>query len=303
MEEKRPRDWKKIAAIAFCVILVALNLWQLRRISELEQTVWNVQNSVVGQVSQVSSQVSSLRYDMDHAEDQIQDWEYATAVHRETKSLGVEVSVALKEWQADTAAELLWTNENGNGGEGSVLLTGNGAGTFTGTLELPISELSGEYRADVKVTNGGTARRESLGYLSDFAGMLPVQCNSYGLGESELVRDGKEPDALRVSNCYMNLEGCKGETLPDLTGQVFRLRRSGEIAAEKTAMYGQTIDQYTCGELSSEAQPGDELELTFFCRDNSGLGYEFFLNGWEIGENGIRGETAPETDWPKLTWD
>lgn len=300
--EKRKTDWGKIASI-LCVILLALNVWQLRRISELEQAVWNVQNSVVNQVSQVSSQVSSLRYDMDHAEDQVQDWNYTTAVHRETKSFGVEVSVTLKEWQADTAAELLWTNENGIGGEASVPLTGNGTGTFTGTLELPLTQLSGECGLDVKITGGETMRRESLGHLGGLAGQLPVQSGSRSYSGPEYTRDKSGGGTLKVTDCDIDLSGPEGAPLPDLSDSVFRLRRNGEIAAEETAVYGETIDRYTCEELSSEARMGDEFTLTFFCRDESGLGYEFFLNGWTIDENGIRGETTPETDWPRLAWD
>ena len=68
-------------------------------------------------------------------------------------------------------------------------------------------------------------------------------------------------------------------------------------------MYGETIGQYTCEEMSIEVQPGDEMELTFFCRDESGLGYEFFLRRWSIGENGVEEQALPEDFWPRLTWD
>ena len=68
-------------------------------------------------------------------------------------------------------------------------------------------------------------------------------------------------------------------------------------------MYGETIGQYTCEELSASASIGDEFILTFFCRDESGLGYEFFLNGWSIDDNGLGERLAPEADWPKVTWD
>jgi len=86
-------------------------------------------------------------------------------------------------------------------------------------------------------------------------------------------------------------------------GRVFRLRRNGEITAEKTAMYGNTIGQYTCEKLSSEAQIGDEVILTFFCRDESGLGYEFLLQNWvAVAERDVAYVDAEWEDWLKLTW-
>lgn len=300
MEEPKKKRWNW--TLILCVVLLGLNLWQGKRLSELEQGIRSVQNSVVNQVSQVSGQVSSLRYDMEHAEDVVLDWDYTTSV--KGIWLLVDVSVTLKEWQADTVAELLWTNGNGSGGEGYVPLVHNSVGTFTGTLELPLSELSGgftEFTLDVKIVNGEAQRRESLGYLGEAAELLPLQCYGWGVGGPDYTRDADKNGVLTVSSCEAELRGRNG-SLPELSGQVFRLRRNGEIAAEETAMFGNSIEQYTCQELSSRAQIGDRIILTFFCRDENGLGYEFFLNGWEMDDTGIT-EAAPETDWPRLTWD
>lgn len=301
MEEKK-WDWKKIAAVAFCAVLLGLNLWQLRQISDLRGELRSVETNLQMEARRLDERVQAVQRTAQEVDAAVLDWEYATAVNRETRSLEVEVSVTLKEWRADTAAELLWTNENGSGREGYVPLSGDGAGVFTGTLELPLAGLSGGNLLDVKITNGETARRESLGYLGDAATLLPVQSYSYGVGGPTLSRYASRPDLLTISDCDVNLEGCKGEPLPDLSNQVFRLRRNGEIAEETAAMYGETIGQYTCEEMSIEVQPGDEMELTFFCRDESGLGYEFFLRRWSIGENGVEEQALPEESWPRLSW-
>ena len=133
--------------------------------------------------------------------------------------------------------------------------------------------------------------------------LLPVQCYGWGVGGPNYARNPDKTGALTVTHCEAELMGYEKRALPQLSEQVFRLRRNGEIAVEKTAMYGETINQYTCEEVSSEAQIGDELILTFFCRDESGLGYEFFLDCWAIDDNGIGARRAPAADWPRLTWD
>lgn len=293
----------QILTLVLCVVLLIANLWQLRQISDLRGQLQSVETNLQMETRRLDERVQAVQRAAQEVDAAVLDWEYATAVNRETRSLDVEVSVTLKEWRADTAAELLWTNENGSGREGYVPLSGDGAGVFTGTLELPLAGLSGGNLLDVKITNGETARRESLGYLGDAATLLPVQCYSYGVGGPTLSWYASRPDLLTISDCDVNLEGCKGEPLPDLSNQVFRLRRNGEIAEETTAMYGETIGQYTCEEMSIEVQPGDELELTFFCRDNSGLGYEFSLRSWTVNESGVGEQASPEESWPKLTWD
>lgn len=50
------------------------------------------------------------------------------------------------------------------------------------------------------------------------------------------------------------------------------------------------------------AKRGDVLTWTFFCRDESGIGYEFFLREWTVEEYDLV-QNAPELEWPKLTWD
>ena len=85
---------------------------------------------------------------------------------------------------------------------------------------------------------------------------------------------------------------------------MFRLRRNYEIVAEQAAEAGDRLDGYSCGKLSAEAQPGDRMALTFFCRDENGLGYEFLLHDWVAVEDR---DVAPGgyhwEDWPRLTWD
>lgn len=301
MDEKKNRI--QVITLVLCMLLLGLNLWQLRRISDLQGQLARTESNLQTETRRLDERIQSIQRTAAEADLLVQDWTYTSSVNRETRSLDVAVSVTLKEWREDTAAELLWTNENGNGEGDGVPLSGDGTGVFTGTMELPLTGLSGENTLDVKIINGGTQRRENLGYLGDTSMLLPVQIYSYGIVGPTLETRASRPGAVTVSDCDVNLEGFRGESLPDLSGQVFRLRRNGEIAAEETAMYGETIGHYTSEKMSVEVQPGDELELTFFCRDNSGLGYEFSLRSWTVNESGVGEQASPEESWPRLTWD
>lgn len=292
MEEKKKWNW----TVVLCVILLGVNLWQLRRISDLEQAVWNAQNSIMDNVNGMSRRMASLRSEMASVNDLVQDWSYTTAVNREKRGLDIKVSVVLKEWQADTAATLLWKDEYGNDGEGTIPLSGDGTGTLTGTLELPLSGLSGGYSLDVVIENGEIQRRESLGGLGDISTLLPVQCQAWSLSGPTYQKG-----VFTLSSCTADVYG-QSKKVPEIKDAVFRLRRNDEVVSERTAARRDWANDYECGEeLSTEFQDGDELTLTFFCRDGDGLGYEFFLRGWRIA-GGTPEDFAPDWDWPKLTW-
>ena len=56
-------------------------------------------------------------------------------------------------------------------------------------------------------------------------------------------------------------------------------------------------------EIPVEGVPGDIILLTFSCRDEYGLEYEFYIEGWEIGEDDVENYEA-DLLWyiPQLTW-
>lgn len=294
MEEPKKRRWSW--TLVLCVVLVGLNLRQGMRISDLEQDIWNAQNSVMDNVNQISQRFSSLSSELERANDLVGDWSYTSSIDMERRGLDIVVSVVLKEWQEDTAVKLLC------GGDGHseivVPLTGDGAGAFTGTMELMPSEFSGEYTLDAVIAkNDGTQRRESLGWLGDFASLLPLQCGGWGAGGPR-YRDG----VFDISHVEVDIFNDRGDVPEGIRDAVFRIKQNGKAVEEGTAMQGDRMGSFTYdGEWSVECRPGDALTLTFFCRDESGLGYEFFLEGWTIREDGPD-YRAPEVDWPKLTW-
>ena len=296
MDEKK--NWIQGFTLVLCLFLLVLNLWQLRQISDLRRQLQSTETNLQMETRRLDERVQAVQRAAQEADKLVQDWELQSVdVDPASRCLRAEVSLGLKEWREDTQVYLTVTQgtETRN-----ALLTGNG-GRYSGVVEIPVD--SREIRMLARISAEGLQKEEDLSGWDSASMLLPVQCYGWGVGGPNYARNPDKTGALTVTHCEAELMGYEKRALPQLSEQVFRLRRNGEIAAEKTAMYGETINQYTCEEVSSEAQIGDELILTFFCRDESGLGYEFFLDCWAIDDNGIGARYAPEVDWPKLTWD
>lgn len=293
--EKRKRDWGKLAAL-LCAVLLALNLWQLRQLSDLRGELRSVESNLQMESRRLEGQVQAVQRDVKSGDQLVQRWDYAPSVNMDRHCLDVEISVVLKEWGEDSAAELLWYDENDGGGGGSVPLSGDGTGTFAGRLEIPLDGAGTDIGLGLMTRDGGVRRREELGLLGSVSELLPVRCDfQAGRIQAEYMKD-----VFTVYECGAELYTNSLET----EGHVFRLRRNGDVAAEQAAEPGDRLDSYFCGRLSTEVGPGDEMALTFFCRDENGLGYEFLLQSWVAVEERDVALGSPEwTSWPRLTWD
>ena len=297
MDEKKNRI--QILTLVLCLFLVGLNLWQLRQISDLRGQLGSVETNLQMETRRLDERVQAVQRTVRDADKLVQDWELVSvSPDARSRCLRAEVSLRLKEWREDTQVRLTAVQ---GADTWSAAMTGGG-GRYTGMVEIPVN--SRVVLLEAQVSAQGLQREEELGAWDSASMLLPVQCFGWGSGGPDYVRDADNNGTLTVTGCEVNLSGVEGRAdLPQLSDQVFRLRRNGEVVTEKTAMFGNTIDRYTCEELSSEAQIGDEFILTFFCRDESGLGYEFFLYCWAIDDNGLGERIAPEADWPRLTWD
>lgn len=296
MDEKKNRI--QVLTLVLCVVLLIANLWQLRQISDLRGQLQSVETNLQMETRRLDERVQAVQRAAREADKLVQDWELRSVkVDRASKCLRAEVSLRLKEWREDTQVCLAIMQ----GLDTRYAALTSGGGQFTGVAEFPAN--GQEVRLAAQISTGGLQKEEDLFGWDSASMLLPVQCFGWGMGGPDYARNPDKTGTLTVTHCEVDLEGFEGNSLPQLSDQAFRLRRNGDVAAEKTAMYGETINQYTCKELSSEAGVGDEFILTFFCRDESGLGYEFFLESWAIDDNGIGERIAPEVDWPRLTWD
>ena len=297
MDERRSRI--QILTLVLCLLLVSLNFWQLHRFSDLRGELRSVETNLQMEARRLDERIQTVQRAVQEADKLIQDWELRSVdVDPASRCLRVEVSLDLKEWREDTQIHL--TVIQGTDTR-SASLTGSG-GRYSGVVEIPVD--SREIRLLAQISAGNFRKEEELFDWDSASMLLPVQFRGWGCAAPDYTRDAENNGVLAVQSCNAELT-VSGKSLSNLSGQVFRLRRNGDSAMEKTAIFGDTIDQYTCGDLSAEVGIGDQLFLTFFCRDASGLGYEFYLYGWSISENGIEdiGLPTPAADWPRLTWD
>ena len=156
-----------------------------------------------------------------------------------------------------------------------------------------------EFALVLVTRDGGDVRRENLGGIYDTAELLPVQCTYQGGRTTAEYMKGIFTAYGRSAELYTKADPGGIET----ESQVFRLRRNDEIVAEQAAEPEDASNRYSGGKLTSEAQPGDRMALTFFCRDENGLGYEFLLQNWvAVAERDVAYVGAEWEDWLKLTW-
>lgn len=297
MNENKKRDWGKIAAV-LCAALLGLNLWQLRQISDLRNQLVSTETNLHMEIRRLDERLVAVQRTVTEADKLVQDWELRSVkVDRDSRSLQAEVSLRLKEWREDTQVCLAIMQ----GLDTRYAAMTGGGGQYTGVAEFPAN--SQEVRLVAQISAEGLQKEEDLLGWGSASMLLPVQCYGWSVVGPDYTRNPDKTGTLTVSHCDADMKGFEGNSLPQLSDQVFRLRRNGDVAAEKTAMYGETINQYTCEELSAEAGIGDEFILTFFCRDESGLGYEFSLDEWTIDEGGVSGRIDSGVDWPRLTWD
>lgn len=289
--------------LVLCLLLVGLNLWQLRQISDLREQLARTETNLQTETRRLDERVQAVQRAAQKADAAVLDWEYTTSVNKEQRVLDVTVDLSLKEWSVDTAVWVNWTSLP-DGRTGSEPLRGGRSGHLRGTLKLPVGGRR-EYALEAVIQNGESQRLEDLGYLGDTTTLLPVQLAGCGGSSADYTREKDGSGTFDLSFYEVNLQGSKGNRAPEVKDAVFRLRRNGDVAVEQAAKYGETIENYTYDPekgLTAEAGVGDEFTLSFFCRDASGLGYEFDLEQWSIGESGISREAGPEDFWPRLTW-
>ena len=151
----------------------------------------------------------------------------------------------------------------------------------------------------------------------------------------DLLRDGREPEPLYmtltdslmpidINGCsfvhpeyadgVLNLKNSFGFTAkgPDGPGRrvdeaVFHFFRNGEeLHTLEGVRQGKNYHEYTtpgAEDVCIPCEMGDEVKITFTCKDGYGIGYEFMLISYTITENGYE-EHPLAPGWPPvLTWD
>lgn len=253
--------------------------------SDLRETEETIENRLDMAVSQMKNEMAeAAKLHMDYGLE-------PTGLDADTQSLLADAFVELKEWGADTAVTLLLTY---GGKTETVPMLHEGNGRFT--VPVALATGGGEVRMSMEVTSGGVTTKEDLGGWGDLSMLLPVQMDSWGWSGPE-YRDG----TLVCGEIDVSLRDAQGDPAR-VRDAGFSIYVNGEWKVT-----GGNDDVTSVESMTLEGvEPGDEVAVTFACRDEFGLHYEFSLYTWTVEEtdpNTASGGAAGGSNIPILTWE
>ena len=302
------RNWIALASLVLDLVLVALVLWQGRRLDTLEQDLWNVQDNLMDRQDQVMDEMGALRQDVQEGERLIADCALEPAgLDPETRSVLLNASVTLKAWSADTDATLLLELKGQTTG---TPLTHAGNGVFTGEAAVPVEE-NGSLTATLLADTGGAVNREQADYIYRLSELLPIA--DHATGHMNL---SWEEETLQLQSGYMFLAYDRENNNIPVQQPAFRLYRNDAVIFEEAAVessmssdyphcyYLREVNEDGLGQtIPVDAQPGDTLRLIFACQDQFGLAYEFTMDRWQVLKDDavevhLDGDRLPILTWP-----
>ena len=296
-----------LASLVLNLVLVALVLWQGSRLDTLERNIWDVQNDLTDSLDQTAMEVSGLREDLREGERLVADWSLEPAgIDPETRSVLLNASVTLKEWNGDTDAALLLELD---GQTTEAPLTHAGNGVFTGEAAVPVEE-NGSLTVTLLADTGGTVTREQAEFVYQLSDLLPVTDGATGTSTPYW-----EEDTLLLQSGFFFCPYDRDHDYVEVRDPEFRLYRNGELILEEAAVYHPMSDDipycYYLREVNEDglgqtipvdAQPGDDLRLAFACQDQFGLAYEFTVDHWQVLKDDAVDVSLDEDFYPTLTW-
>ena len=261
------RNWIALASLVLDLVLVALVLWQGRRLDTLEQDLWNVQDNLMDRQDQVMDEMGALREDVQEGERLIADCALEPAgLDPETRSVLLNASVTLKAWNADTDAALLLELK---GQTTEAPLTHGGNGVFSGEAAVPVEE-NGSLTVTLLADTGGTVTREEAEFVYQLSDLLPVTDGATGTSTPYW-----EEDTLLLQSGFFFCPYDRDHDYVEVRDPEFRLYRNGELILEEAAVYHPMSDDipycYYLREVNEDGlgqtipvdvQPGDELRLS-----------------------------------------
>ena len=293
----------QIVSLLLSVVLLVLLFRQNQTIEELRNSLQNVENRMYDLEDDVRGISGDVTRAMEEAANPILNWEVQPAgIDTENQWLLANVVLELKNWQEDTIVNL----ETVVGADMHILvLPVNSIGSCSGMMQVPVNEQC-EVRLAAVITGGGESQRVDLGGWGDISMLLPLQ-HSGGGWDGPVYQQG-----ILSSQFHITVRG--QDQMPGLiTEPRFRVYQNGELAQELDAVIdpGASASDGVCYTVdaenyrwSMECAPGDTVEIHFLCRDEYGLGYDFYFQGWAIGADGqVEEYYTPEGESLVLSWD
>ena len=262
------------------------------------------------QVRRIWEQVDILQSQLQEEEKLIADCSLElTGLDMETRSLLTEATVTLRQWGTDTSAVL---QVELAGDRVAFPMTAAGDGVFTASVSLPVEQKEDTVPVlTLLAETGGVTVREDVDNIPRTFDLMPVARGVSG-GGSLRWRDGQ----LLLPSGFSFTPYDFADNNITVQEPQFRLYRNGEQVLQEEAVHRagnpriphcyylrETNEDGRGQEIPVEGVPGDIILLTFSCRDEYGLEYEFYIEGWEIGEDDVENYEAAQLWYiPQLTW-
>lgn len=286
------KNWMQVATFCLCCVLLVVTVvqgWQIRNLqrqmeNKLEHEMDSLHDQIVYGIQDVSNNMEWYFEEANRvfAECSLQP----SGVDKESRSLLVEVSLALKEWHEDT--EVVLSSKTGAEEETwqqFLPTVSEGNGRYSGQIPLPLDS-DGVLSLEALVIGGGVTKKEALQEWSEIAMLLPLRkgggdWSSVGYfdgvmsGQFDIVIEGQEGSHVSVRNPQ------------------FLTYRNGELVQTQEAVENQSSFLYDglCytvdtedNEWSLPCDVGDVIDIRFRCEDEHGLGYDFPFKSWVVKE-------------------
>ena len=304
------KRWIPVVSLVLNVVLLVLLLLQGSRLEQLGRSTANDVASTMTQVRRIWEQVDILQSQLQEEEKLIADCSLElTGLDMETRSLLTEATVTLRQWGTDTSAVL---QVELAGDRVAFPMTAAGDGVFTASVSLPVEQKEDTVPVlTLLAETGGVTVREDVDNIPRTFDLMPVARGVSG-GGSLRWRDGQ----LLLPSGFSFTPYDFADNNITVQEPQFRLYRNGEQVLQEEAVHRagnpriphcyylrETNEDGRGQEIPVEGVPGDIILLTFSCRDEYGLEYEFYIEGWEIGEDDVENYEA-DLLWyiPQLTW-
>ncbi|MDD3347918.1 hypothetical protein [Oscillibacter sp.] len=222
-------------------------------------------------------------------------------VDLQTRSLLADVTVTLKDWE-EKPALLLEAGET----SAEFPLTAAENGVFIGSVAVPLEPLSGFQLYLTAEKYGQALIRERLGRWNHISTLLPLRMTSSGYSDPQ-YQDG----TFQMTGWASAEIASQDRDDIEVDAPEFRLYRNGELLrtvpgerdwnvigkAEADGYIPEEQEDWTvdCGK-------GDQVMLTFACRGENGLGWEFTIAHFQVKDGDVETVRLDEDIDPILTW-
>ena len=301
------KNWASIVSLVLNVVLLVAVIGLAGKIERTEENLRGWIGHVESEVQEsTETVVGRVEHILEDAEKQVAEFDVEPlGVDVENRALEVSLRLNLRRWSADTTVMVVGTVGTDVLRE---VLSADAAGSYSGTVSLPV-ESGAEIRLTAVITTGGVTVREELGGWGEISMLLPLQTGGGGW-DGPVYQDG-----ILSSQFHITIDGQDNQRPGTTENPEFRVYRNGE----PVQTFGAIIDPsagsssgvcYTVDtkdyRWSLECDEGDTVEIRFLCQDEFGLSYDWLFAVWtpegETPENQAAAGVVSGLGDLKLTW-